>query len=358
MDLLQRRRRLKRRQTAGAPAGNEALAAALGASGEKECQGPGNHPSEPSGDRCCFLGNWVTNYSETTCHRRLDELECDCHISQERFDERISEIIDLHGCCQFDSAYERADAMHPRTDKECQTLCRNDWQRCKELADAISGADDKCDVPRDTANEFFAACQKYTDLSNQVSEEGPDNLNSDKKCDDGSGDDGGGDDGGGGGPYKCGNQKGQGTTDSILEGLFDLADTGMCAIFSDTCQQGGESKSVYCCRQGGQQEMQGLGQENGDTGEDPTCVFKPGPGQPGQPPPGWVPGWMPGGYSSSQYAQALALAALTGVSAFSLIGTLFGSSEGEERAAQPRQQATPRQPGPSSRAAATTVAAA
>lgn len=89
-----------------------------------ECSEVGWHPSVPSESRCCFLGNWQTNWGEESCHSRLDELECACGMDPARFDARMTEIMDTHGCCRWDSAYERSQDMQPRTEEECQKLCR------------------------------------------------------------------------------------------------------------------------------------------------------------------------------------------------------------------------------------------
>ena len=151
----------------------------------------------------------------------------------------------------------------------------------------------------------------------------------------------------GGSPYNCGNDNSDsgGLTGKVVEGLFNLADDGMCAIFNETCQNGAGGKSVYCCRQSAgndSRSVQGLGAAKlaGDDENAPTQRCGPS-----GPPPDWVPNWAPAGYTSNQYLQAMLLAALTGLSLAYLLGALFGEGDGQQqrqqRAPRPRGQTEP-----------------
>ncbi len=113
--------------------------------------------------------------------------------------------------------------------------------------------------------------------------------------------------------HSCGsrNQEG-GLTGQIIDGAFDLASQGMCALWTDSCANANGSP-VYC----------GDVYQNAGA-RDPNA-------------PGWVPGWYPAGYSESEYLQFTALAGLgvvaTGLLASSLFGALFASDGEEEKPA-------------------------
>ena len=284
----------------------------------------GNMYPAPADDpkRCC--NSFAQYYGETRCDELVAQMEKAC--SQAEFDALRQQVLD--NCCPY-SAYDEAHKM-----TSVPTSHRASRSACEQMLGAMEG---ECGSKREDTRQQFrdGCCGLHDGLAEQ---EGNIPSGSFFPCEDGTGG-GSGDqnqdnendyDDSGDSPYKCGNtDEGKGGLwGKVIDGAFNIADDGMCALFPASCANGAGEQSVYCCRQempaGDVAGLLVLAADDPTGGATMTCG-------PGGAPPGWVPDWYPGGYTDSQYKQFSALAGLGILGAGLLAYSLFAGGDEDEQ---------------------------